>query len=74
MNKDDFDKLPKDLRQQYIIEQQRKEINYLTKELNFYKKYCARPIVQKEIIHHPARSRTSQNLLGTRAWDEIVYY
>lgn len=66
-------KLPNDIRQQLIIEQQQKEIRALEKELQLYKKVYPRPVILKEVIHHPARSRTSQNLLGTQAWDEYVY-
>ena len=65
--------LPMDIQHQLIIEQQQKEIVALRKELSLYQKWCARPKVLKEIIHHPARSPSSQNLLGTQAWDEYVY-
>ncbi|MCK5608355.1 hypothetical protein KAR91_41115 [Candidatus Pacearchaeota archaeon] len=64
---------PKDIRQQVIIEQQQKEIRALRSELALYKKWCARPKILKEIIHHPVRPRDSVNLLGTVAWDEYIY-
>lgn len=65
--------LPNNIRQQLIIEQQQKEIRVLTKELALYKKYCNRPIVIKEIIHHPVRGRDSVCLYGIAAYDEIIY-
>ena len=68
-----INELSKDIKQQFIIEQQQKEIRYLTNELNLYRKYCSRPIVVKEIIHHPVRPRDSVNLYGTAAYDEIIY-
>jgi len=66
-------KLPKDIEQQFIIEQQQKEIRALTNELALYKKWCVRPKILKEIIHHPAKLRDSQCLYGSSAWDEYVY-
>ena len=68
-----LNKLPNDIRQQYIIEQQQKEIRVLTKELALYKKYCSRPVVIKEIIHHQARGRDSVCLYGIAAYEEVVY-
>lgn len=68
-----LNELPNDIRQQYIIEQQQKEIRCLTKELDLYRKQYSRPIIVKEIIHHPAKPRTSTNLLGTAAYEEVVY-
>ena len=68
-----LNELPNDIRQQYIIEQQQKEIRVLTKELALYKKYCDRPIIIKEIIHHPVRGRDSTCLYGIAAYDEIIY-
>ena len=68
-----LNKLPNDIRQQYIIEQQQKEIRVLTKELALYKKYCDRLIIIKEIIHHPARGRDSICLYGIAAYEEVVY-
>ena len=72
-NVNNLNALPNDIRQQYIIEQQQKEIRYLTKELDLYRKYCGRPIIVKEIIYHPARPRDSVNLCGTAAYEEIIY-
>lgn len=68
-----IDKLPNDIKQQYIIEQQQKEIRALTKELDLYRKHYGRPIIVKEIIHHPAKLRDSVNLYGTAAYEEVVY-
>ncbi len=68
-----LDKLPESLRQQYIIELQQKEIRHLAKELGLYRKHYSRPIVIKEIIHHPSRPRDSICLYGIAAYDEIVY-
>jgi len=68
-----LDELPENLRQPLIIEQQQRGIRTLEKELQLYKKRCPRPVILKQVIHHPARSRASQNLLGTQAWDEYVY-
>ena len=65
--------LPNDIRQQYIIEQQQKEIRALEKELQLYKKQYSRPVIIKKIIHHPARPRDSICLYGIRAYEEIVY-
>jgi len=58
---------------QYEIEQLRKNIKYLTKELNLYKSHYTRPKILKEVIHHPARPKDSQCLYGVLAWDEYVY-
>lgn len=68
-----IEELPEDIRQQVIIEQQQKEIRALRNELNLYKKWCPRPKILKEIIHHSAKPRDSVNLFGTAAWDEYVY-
>ena len=68
-----LDNCPENLRQQYIIEQQQKEIRALEKELQLYKKQYPRPVIIKEIIHHPARPRDSICLYGIRAYEEIVY-
>lgn len=68
-----LNELPNDLRQQYIIEQQQKEIRALTKELALYRKHYSRPIVIKQIIHHPARPRDSVCLYGIAAYEEVVY-
>ncbi len=72
-NVNNLNELPNDIRQQFIIEQQQKEIRYLAKELALYKKYCARPKIIKEVIHHPARGRDSICLYGIAAYDEIIY-
>ena len=68
-----LDVLPNDIKQQYVIEQLQKEIRCLTKELGLYRKYYSRPIIIKEIIHHPARPRDSICLYGIAAYEEIVY-
>jgi len=68
-----LNELPNDIRQQYIIEQQQKEIQALKKELQLYKKQYPRPVIVKKVIHHPARPRNSVNLYGTAAYEEIVY-
>ena len=68
-----FNELSNDIKQQHIIAQQQKEIRVLTKELALYKKYCNRPVIIKEIIHHLARGRDSVCLYGIAAYDEIVY-
>lgn len=73
MKKEVFKQLPKDIRQQFIIEQQQKEIRALTKELNLYKKWYKRPKILKKVIHHPFKPRDSVNLYGTEAWDEYIY-
>ena len=67
------EELPEDIRQQFIIKQQQKEIRVLRSELALYKKWCARPKILKEVIHHPVRLRNSVNLLGTAAWDEYIH-
>ncbi|HDY67350.1 hypothetical protein LCGC14_3046980 [marine sediment metagenome] len=49
------------------------EINFLTKELRLYQKWCARPKVLKEVIHHKSVPRDSQCLYGCEAYDEYIY-
>jgi len=73
MTDKEFNTLPKDIRQQYVIKQLKESIEYLTKELNLYKKYCARPVILKEVIHHPVCGRDSQCLYGKPAYDTYVY-
>jgi hypothetical protein len=54
------------------IEQLEARINFLEKELELYRQHYARPIIIKEIIHHPTQPRDSQCLYGKSAYDEIV--
>lgn len=65
--------LPENIRQQVIIEQQQKEIRFLTKELSLYRRCYKRPSILKEVIHHPSRPRDSICLYGISAWDEYIY-
>ncbi len=50
-----------------------KEIDFLRKELSLYQKWCARPKILKEVIHHKAAPRDSQNLYGSKAYDQYIY-
>ncbi|KKK72163.1 hypothetical protein LCGC14_2906650 [marine sediment metagenome] len=54
-------------------QEMQKEIDYLRKELSLYQRWCARPKVLKEVIHHKAALRDSQCLYGSKAYDQYVY-
>lgn len=58
---------------QLKIETLQKQIEFLMKELDLYKVTYSRPRVLKEVVHHPAKPRTSQCLYGIKAWDEYIY-
>jgi hypothetical protein len=38
-----------------------------------HKKYCKRPVILKEVIHHAARPRDSICLYGIAVYDKYVY-
>ncbi len=61
------------LEEKLEIENLHKALKGIQKELDLYRKHYSRPIVVKEIIHHPARLRDSQCLYGKSAYDEIIY-
>jgi len=58
---------------QLKFENLQRRYSFLIKELDLYRNNYPRPIIVKEIIHHPAQKRTSTCLYGKPAWDEIIY-
>ncbi len=56
-----------------LIQRLKKEIDCLSKELDLYQKWCARPKVLKGVIHHKAVPRDSQCLYGSKAYDQYIY-
>lgn len=67
--KRDFDWAEKEL----LIQNLTKQLDVLGKELRLYQRWCSRPKILKEIIHHSAVPRDSQCLYGARAYDEYIY-
>jgi len=61
------------VRQQLKIEELQKQLRLAFEELDLYRTNYRRPVVVKEIIHHPAKPRTSTCLYEIPAWDEYVY-
>ena len=68
-----LEKYELEILKQEVVENLCKENRALRKELNLYKTYCARPVILKKTISHPARPRDSYNLYGTQAWTEYIY-